>query len=223
MTPASNATSEPCVGALPARAGGTSEDALVAECTVRMVDGDLAAYETIFRARCDFVERESARRLGRRLDLADDVAQETWLRIARRPLAFESAPALDAWLRRVVRSAAVDMLRSELARVTRESAVARGREEAVRFLDDYELLEAIRSEVESLDGLTPDERAMFEWKARTDATTARLAAWLGIGHAAVDSKLRRAAERARAARGASETQPSTLDPRGNPRKARRSP
>jgi len=223
MTPPSNAIPEPRVGALPEREGGSSKDALVARCTARMVDGDRAAYETIFRTRCDFVERESARRLGRRQDLADDVAQETWLRIARRPLAFASAPALDAWLRRVVRSAAIDMLRSELARTTRESAVARGRDEAVRFLDDYELLESLRSEIESLDGLTPDERAMFEWKARTDATTARLAAWLGIGHAAVDSKLRRAAERARAARSASQAQPGTQAPRETPRNARRTP
>jgi DNA-directed RNA polymerase specialized sigma24 family protein len=54
--------------------------------------------------------------------------------------------------------------------------------------------------VDSIEGLTPDERAMFELRARTDATTARLAGWLGLGPAAVDSRLRRAAERARAER-----------------------
>lgn len=223
MTPPSNAIPEPRVDALPGRESGSSEDALIAQCTARMVEGDPAAYEAIFRVRCDFVERESARRLGRRFDLVDDVAQETWLRIARRPLSFASAPALDAWLRRVIRSVAIDMLRSELARMARESAVARGRDEAVRFLDDYGVLEALRDEVESLDGLTPDERAMFEWKARTDATTAMLAAWLGLGHAAVDSKLRRAAERARAARSATESATRMQDPPETPGKARRAP
>jgi DNA-directed RNA polymerase specialized sigma24 family protein len=92
------------------------------------------------------------------------------------------------------------MLRSELSRRAREAAVARERREAVRFLDDYEMLEALQREVDSIEGLTPDERAMFELRARTDATTARLAGWLGLGPAAVDSRLRRAAERARAER-----------------------
>lgn len=165
--------------------------------TEAMARGDRSAYESLFRCRCSFVERESARRLRSRRDLADDVAQETWLRVARRPLAFASAPAFDAWLRQVVRSAAIDMLRSELSRRVRENAVARGREESVRFLDDFELFESLRREVDSIEGLTADERALFELKARTDATTARLAGWLGMGPAAVDSRLRRAAERAR--------------------------
>ncbi|MFM7806729.1 MAG: hypothetical protein ACKPEA_02215, partial [Planctomycetota bacterium] len=70
----------------------------------------------------------------------------------------------------------------------------------VAFLRDHELLEQIRHEVADIQGLSADERLMFELKVRTDATTARLAAWLGVGRAAVDSKLRRAAERARAQR-----------------------
>lgn len=166
-----------------------------------MLRGDRSAYESLFRARCSFVEREAVRRLGTRRDFADDVAQEVWMRVARRPIALRGVAALDAWLRQVVRSTAIDLLRSELARRVRESAVARERNEAVRFLADYELLEELRCEIDGLDSLSPDERALFELKARTDATTARLAGWIGLGHAAVDSKLRRAAERARAARG----------------------
>jgi RNA polymerase sigma factor (sigma-70 family) len=173
-------------------------DAEVVLWTSAMVRGDSAAYEAIFLARCAFVEREARRRLGSRKDLTEDVAQEAWLRVARRPLAFPGVQSLDAWLRRVVRSAAVDMLRSELSRRARESEAARDRGEALRFLDDYDLLEALRREVDSIEGLTQEERALFELKSRTDATTARLASWLGIGRAAVDSKLRRAAERARA-------------------------
>jgi len=75
--------------------------------------------------------------------------------------------------------------------------VARERAEAVRFLDEFEVFESLQREVDSIEGLTPEERALFELKARTDATTARLARWLGLGSAAVDSRLRRAAERAR--------------------------
>jgi RNA polymerase sigma-70 factor (ECF subfamily) len=189
------ATPVPCDAARPAACG--PDDAQVAQWTEAMVRGERSAYEALFRARCAFVERESARMLGSRRSLADDVAQEVWMRIARKPVASPSAASLDAWLKRVVRSAAIDMLRSELSRQLRESSVARERMEAVRFLDGYELLESLRADIAAIEGLTPEERAMFELKARTDATTARLAGWLGIGSAAVDSRLRRAAERAR--------------------------
>jgi len=77
------------------------------------------------------------------------------------------------------------------------------RAEAVDFLDDMEVLEEIRREVAEVGGITPEERSLFELQARTGATVARLAAWLGIGRSALDSRLRRAAERARARRNSS--------------------
>jgi len=180
--------------------GPMLDDAAADRCTSGMVAGDRTAYERLFLARCAFVEAEASRRLGRRSDLAEDAAQESWIRVARHPRRCTSAASLDAWLRRVVRSAAIDLLRSELARRAREVEVARDRTEAVAFLKDHELLEQIRHEAADIGGLTAEERFVFELKVRTDATTARLAAWLGIGRAAVDSKLRRAAERARAQR-----------------------
>jgi RNA polymerase sigma factor (sigma-70 family) len=176
------------------------DDASVDRCTARMAAGDRTAYEALFRARCGFVEAESARRLGRRRDLADDAAQETWLRIARRPCRCTSAGSLDAWIRRVVRSAAIDLLRSELARRARERSVAEDRHEAVAFLADHDLLEEIRREASALPGITEHERSLFELKVRADATVTQLAAMLGLGRAAVDSTLRRAAERARSRR-----------------------
>ena len=175
-----------------------STQSTVAELTARAVAGDRAAYEAIFRMRCAFVEAESARRLGRRRDLADDVAQDAWLRVARGPRRCADGASLDAWLRRLVRSSAIDLLRSELARRARERRVATDRPEAVAFLEDLELLEEIRRDVAAIGGISDDERAVLEARARTDATLAQLGRWLGVGPAAVDSRLRRAAERARA-------------------------
>lgn len=175
-----------------------ASDAQVAECTARAVAGDRASYEALFRMRCAFVEDEAARRLGRRRDLVDDVAQDAWLRVARGPRRCPDAASLDAWLRRVVRSAAIDLLRSELARRAREERAAMERPEAVDFLADVELLEQIRRDAAVIGGISADERAALELRARADATLAQLARWLGIGPAAVDSRLRRAAERARA-------------------------
>lgn len=173
------------------------DDAAAADCTARMVAGDRAAFEALFRRRCVLVESESLRRLGQRRDLADDAVQETWLRVARAPRPCPDVARLDAWLRRVVASAAIDLLRGELARRARERRVAGSRPEAVTFLEDFALLEEIRHDAARLVGLTDDERSLFELRIRTGATVERIAGWLGVGRSAVDSTLRRAAERAR--------------------------
>jgi RNA polymerase sigma factor (sigma-70 family) len=172
-------------------------DDAVDRCTLRLVGGDRSAYELLFRRRVAFVEAESLRILGRRHDLAADAAQDAWLRVARAPRRCATSASLDAWLRRIVRSAAIDLLRSELARRCRERRVARMREEAADYLKDFELLEQIRHDASRLHA---DDRSLLELVARTDATIASIAEWLGIGRAAADSRLRRAAERARALR-----------------------
>jgi len=173
-------------------------DSWVDACTARMAAGDRSAYESIFLLRCGFVEAEAERRLRRRPDLAEDAAQETWLRVARGPRRCPGVASLDAWLRRIVRSAAIDLLRDDLARRLRERRVAEARNEARSFLEDLELLEEIRRDVAAIGGISDDERAVLEVRARADATLAQLGRWLGVGPAAVDSRLRRAAERARA-------------------------
>lgn len=173
-----------------------SDDA-VDRCTSRLVGGDRSAYELLFRSRVSFVEAESARLLGRRHDLAADAAQEAWLRVARGPRRCASTRSLDAWLRRIVRSAAIDLLRSELARRCRERSAARMRAEVADDLRDFELLEQLRHDASRLPA---DDRSLLELVARTDATVASIAGWLGIGRAAADSRLRRAVARARALR-----------------------
>jgi RNA polymerase sigma factor (sigma-70 family) len=205
MQPAVPAT--PCPDAMAEQGASEShrleaafDDAAVDACTASMVRGERAAYEALFLNRHAFLEAEARHRLGRRRELVDDVVQESWLRIARGPRRCAGGASLDAWLRRIVRSAAIDLLRSELARRCREQRVASTRAEAVSFVEDFELLEEMRHRAAGLAGVRADERALLEVQARTDATVAQLAAWLGIGRAAVDSKIRRAAERARAQR-----------------------
>ena len=83
------------------------------------------------------------------------------------------------------------------------------RPESVDFIEDFELLEQIRRDAAAIGGISDDERAVLELRARADATLAQLARWLGIGQAAVDSRLRRAVERARA-----HARSETIDPAG---------
>lgn len=176
------------------------EDEAVDRLTSRMVRGDRNAYAELFHLRCQTVEAEALRCLMRRVDLCGDVAQETWLRVARGARRCGSVASLDAWLRRIVRSAAIDLLRSELARRNRERRVAASRLEAVAFMQDFELLQHLRHESRRVAGLSQEEQSMFELLVRSEGTVARLAGWMGLGTAAVDSRLRRAAERARARR-----------------------
>ena len=176
------------------------DDEAVDRLTSRMAGGDRDAYAQLFHLRCEAVEAEARRCLVRRADLCGDVAQDAWLRVARGPRRCGSVAGLDAWLRRIVRSAAIDLLRSELAQRDRERQVARTRPEAVSFVEDFELLQELRQEARRVAGLSAEEQSMFELLVRGEGTVAQLAGWMGLGTAAVDSRLRRAAERARARR-----------------------
>jgi DNA-directed RNA polymerase specialized sigma24 family protein len=102
-------------------------------------------------------------------------------------------------LRRVAASAAVDLLRNELARRLREERVARSRAEAGDFLEQAALLEHARRELDALRSLAHEDRALLELRIRMEGAIAPIAAALGLGMPALDSRLRRASERARRA------------------------
>lgn len=173
------------------------DDDRVRSLTRAMVTGDRNAYTALFVARCDFVEAAAASVLRSRRDLAEDAAQDAWLRIARRPVACESVHGLDAWLRRVVTSAAIDLVRSDLSRRVREEEVARSRREAAEFLDGAQLLAALRGDLSALESLDHEDHALLELRARVDRSVAAIAGMIGIGTAALESRLKRATERAR--------------------------
>lgn len=197
VRPATTAAME---AAAPPAADAAPADAQAQGWTARMVRGDRTALAEVFHARCVLVERFAERTLGHRADLVPDAAQEAWLRVARRPVECASAGALDAWLRCVTAAAALDLLRADLARRARERRAALARPEATdharAFVQDAALLETVRHAVERL---AAEDRAVLELRARTTGTLRQLGAALGLGPAAVDSRLRRAAERARAA------------------------
>lgn len=172
------------------------DDDRVLSLTQSMVAGDRRAYAALFEARCAFVESAAVSSLRTRRDLVQDAAQDAWLRIARRPVACSSVAGLDAWLRRVVTSAAIDLVRSELSRRVREQHTARSRREAAEFIDGAAVLAAIRGDLAALEALDREDHALLELRARVDRSVAVIAGMLGIGSAALESRLRRATARA---------------------------
>ncbi len=170
-------------------------DARALRLSSSMVQGDRQALAELFEWRCALVEVQALRSMGARSALAPDAAQEAWLRVARTPVVCSTLAALDSWLRRVTASAAVDLLRSDLARRVRERRVARSRQEACAFLQDAAHLEVARH---VLLELSATDRSLLELRARTQATLVQMARAVGLGPAALESRLRRAVKRAEA-------------------------
>ncbi len=112
-----------------------------------------------------------------------------------------SGDSLDAWLRRVALTAALDRLRADAARRMRELRWSRERpregmpaSEERSLAAQSELMESLRAALESLP---PDERSLLILRHVRRLTLPNLAALLGVGPAAVDSRLRRLAARVR--------------------------
>ena len=177
--------------------GSSSNDVDVHALTVAITRGDREALGRLFDRYHTMVLSECRKSSGPNSMLAEDAAQEAWLRVARRPVVCASAGQLASWLRRVAMSATIDLLRSELARRVRKCAFSRTNAEAVRFLDDHDRLEEARVALTSLERDASGGALLLALRARSEVTIAQLAKSLGIGASALDSKLRRAAAQAR--------------------------
>lgn len=111
---------------------------------------------------------------------------------------LHSRRSLDSWIRRVSASAAIDLLRSELSRRSREWSVAATVEDARCFLDDVEAYESATQALRALSMHDAPASALLELRQRSGATLQQLAGALGLGERALESQIRRASERARA-------------------------
>lgn len=80
---------------------------------------DEAAFQALVRRHLNLVHA-AARRITASDDLARDVAQSTFIRLARRATLIPRELALTAWLHRTCRSLAIDLVRSEKRRRARE-------------------------------------------------------------------------------------------------------
>lgn len=186
--------------ASPPAAGSASVDDFLTDAAAERLSrglarGDPAALATLYELRFDWMISLLQRSTRRDESFAMDCAQDAWMRVARTPARCASAVALDAWLRRVALSAALDRLRSDAARRVREA-------EAVRVSDGVRSPSALAHALESIESVrdaldrammrsSPDDRGMLLMRFRAGMTLGQIGAACGLGAAAVDSRLRR--------------------------------
>ena len=189
---------EPGAGA---PAGALGSDGEVLRITAAVRRGDPEAFAVLYEA---WFGRAygAARSLTRRDEsFCLDVVQDAFLRVARslRPLATRAA--LDGWMVRTVRTAAIDRLRREARRARHEGRAADGRPGAIEADDGRRLVaeeEAawLRGQVE---GLPEGDRALLAARFGAGRTLRDAGAAAGItGHAA-HGRIRRIIERLRRA------------------------
>lgn len=171
------------------------EDAWAHRISRAIVAGDGVALAELFERRFDSLVAMVRARTRCDQSFALDCAQDTFVRVAERLPPLASLAALDAWLTRTALRCALDRLRSEAARARRDCHAARA-----RGADDAPQSQATAEELAALEAaLAPEPRALLRLRHAVGLTVAQMAQHLGLGEDAVESRLRRAMQAARAA------------------------
>ncbi len=139
--------------------------------------------------------------------LAEDVFQQTFVKVARSAAAYDGRAAFSTWLYRIARNTALDELRRR-ARRRGETGWTRG--ESVRDVADPSLrppLEALAAAEQAelvrevLAGIPEMQREAFLLKEEGDLDFGRIGEILGCGRETAKSRFRLAVEKIRAAFG----------------------
>lgn len=163
----------------------------VAALTVAVSIGDAAAVEAFYRRYFDRLYAEARRATRRDEAFCLDVVQDSILKIVRtiRPVASESQ--LLAWLRLVVRTAALDLLRADRRRRLREANTPHTTTERAvdADLQRDEQVTWLREQIRQLD---PQIVKLIELRYVERWTLSRIAERFKLSVGTVDGRLRRA-------------------------------
>ena len=119
-------------------------------------------------------------------DLADDVIQKVFVKLARRPEAYQPRASFSSWIHQVARNAALDALkgnRSRTGRNSRDQAFGDERADAAAAVDDRHPGEGIRNEairslvvqaIERLDGPKREALVLREYSELSYAEIAEI-------------------------------------------------
>ena len=150
------------------------------------VSGDRSALRSIYEATSDRVFRLMVRMVGQQD--ADDLTQQTFVRAFTKLDQFSGESKFETWLYRLATNEALQHLRREKHRRTKELVV----EPTVQQTDHVEQDERAAMVRTALDQLDPELRAIFTLKEESGLSYQEIAATLGIPEGTVGSRLNRA-------------------------------
>jgi len=140
-------------------------------------------------------------------DLADDVIQKVFVKLARRPEVFEPRASFSSWIHQVARNAALDALKSPISRMRRDSRDQTGWEEIGEQVDPVESRhsgegvrnEAIRSLViQAIDRLEGPKREALVLREYSELSYTEIAEITGRSLATIKQDIYQARQTLRA-------------------------
>lgn len=171
----------------------------------RYAAGDVEAFNELYRLLEPLVRRLCAR-LARGSDEADDLVQDTFLRLHRARAAYLPGTLIDPWLSTMARTAHLDRLRrgrKQRALLWSEELpveITQAPFERPRAPDDTACVSALwRAVAAALEHVSPSNRAAFELVRQEGLSVAAAAARLATTEIVVRQRVHRAAEQVRAA------------------------
>lgn len=135
---------------------------------------------------------------------AEEVVQESFLRAYRQIGRFEARANFGTWLHRIIVNCSMDVLRSRQSRRVQQHVSDAEDDVAARLPDDAPCPEQLarsaeieRRVAESLDALTPQERAAFTLRHREGRSIEEIGQTLGLQRSAAKHAVFRAVKKLR--------------------------
>lgn len=154
-----------------------------------MSAGDRDAVEAFYRRYFDWLYAQTRQLCRRDESFCLDVVQEAVLRIVRtiRPVRFEAQ--LRAWMKLVLQTTALDLMRSEKRRRNRELVAVAARSESQPETDDADQQEWLKRQIARFD---PAIVRMIELRYEKRWKLSKIAQLLGLSVGTIDGRIRRA-------------------------------
>ncbi|QDV82140.1 RNA polymerase sigma factor [Planctomycetes bacterium TBK1r] len=147
--------------------------------------GDRSALQAIYEVTSDRVFRLMVRMVGQQD--ADDLTQQTFVRAFTKLDQFSGDSKFETWLYRLATNEALQHLRREKHRRTKELKV----DPAMDATDQVEQDERVAMVRKALAQLDPEQRAIFTLKEESGLSYQEIAQTLGIPEGTVGSRLNR--------------------------------
>ena len=164
-----------------------------------VVGGSEAAYRELVRRHADLVFSSAMRRVGNDSHLAEDVTQQVFVELARNGRKLLSRRTLEGWLYTTTRFKAVDLVRSERRRRSRELASIPMNSEPVNFTRE-QIWQQVGPLLENaMDSLSDRDREVLLLRFFREKSFAETGQRLGLTEDAARKRSERALERLRVA------------------------